>query len=136
MKSLLLLSMLVCMSNCIQAQTDSIACPVFKLQGPRNNSVTAGTDAEFTLKPAKKTTIDKDALSYQWTTDNGIINKEKSNYFNVNTKGLEGEKIKVSVKVLGVPDGCQSSFSQEITVTKVIVSSSDQIMTKPPRTLP
>ena len=134
MKQLIFLGFLLNASfNVFSQQADTgKVCPVITLEGPRNNTAPEGSKAVFKVKSFSKAYTKTHAISYKWVTVNGkIVDGENQNTVYVDTKGLLGEKLTVSVIISGLDAGCKSVETVSINIIKPEVGTVNKIVARP-----
>ena len=135
MKQVIYLAFLLFSTCAAFAQTnDSIPCTSIKIQGPRNNSVDVGSDATLNLKSFSKEYVKTHSISFVWITDNGsIIGANNKSSVRIDTKGLEGQQVKVAVMISGLAPNCPTTETVTLDVVKPKVIRTEQRVIGIPR---
>ena len=95
---------------------DTLPCPKIVLTAPDGDKITEGKKAVFSIKPPGKA-YDKYSVTYNWSVSNGsITGGQGTASISVDTKGLKGESITVTVEVSGLRHDCSSVKSTTIEV--------------------
>lgn len=108
----LFLFMLIC-SKLLQAQP---ACPTVNVTGPASYTVAEGKDAVFNIAPFAKE-FEKSTYTYNWSISTGTITSgQGTKSIHVNTAGLKGQSLTVTVEVSGLPASCSNVSSTTIDI--------------------
>jgi len=95
---------------------DTLPCPKIVLTAPDGDKITEGKKAVFSIKPLGKA-YDKYSVTYNWSASNGsITGGQGTASISVDTKGLKGESITVTVEISGLRYDCPSVKSATIEV--------------------
>jgi len=102
----------------IQAQTDTLPCPTIVLSAPAEYKITEGKEAVFTVEPFSKA-YEQYRLTYNWTVNIGSISKgQGTNTVYIDTKGLRGQAITVTVELGGLKSNCLNVKSSTIDIVE------------------
>ncbi len=95
---------------------DTLPCPKIVLTAPDGDKITEGKKAVFSIQPLGKA-YDKYSVTYNWSASNGTITGGQGTAsVSVDTKGLKGESITVTVEVSGLRYDCSNVKSTTIEV--------------------
>lgn len=116
----------------INAQTtEKIACPSIVLNGPASYTVEEGDSLIFKVSPLGKA-YDDLGVTYNWAITSGFIEKgQGTSRININTEGLKGQMLTVTVELGGIDRACPSTSSSSVDVIEKVSKPKAKPQAKP-----
>lgn len=108
--------LLLCLFTVNAVVNAQSGCPSINIEGAPSFTVAEGKDAVFSIAAFGKK-IDTANFTYNWVVSAGtIVSGQGSKSIHVNTKGLKGQSLTVTVEVGGLPASCNTVNSSTIDI--------------------